>query len=198
MRANKIPASWVSNHHPINNPCNVTRRLLWDQPCVGYSCHPSMYWPLLTLTFTLLSFYAHCFSATSGIIRKLKFYLPSYFGITRRNINNKKSFLGIFSAFYGQRSVAEAWTNPVCHCLWVFYVFYSQRSVMAAETNPSLWSTEVLTSINFLQTRHKINKWQKSHQFTILIIFKVKVLSPCYSNRPLGKLNNHNKCQNIN
>ena len=35
----------------------------------------------------LFSSSAHCFSPTSGILRKVKFCLPSYIGITRRNIN---------------------------------------------------------------------------------------------------------------
>ena len=53
-----------------------------------------------------ISFYVHCFSPTLGILRKLKFYLPSYFGITRKMI------FGVFPAFYGQRLIAEALTNP--------------------------------------------------------------------------------------
>ena len=36
--------------------------------------------------FPLLSFYAHCFQSTLGILRKLTFCFPSYFGITKRNI----------------------------------------------------------------------------------------------------------------
>ena len=50
-----------------------SRRLPWKRT-----------WPLFSLTFFFCSSSAHCFSPTSGIVRKLKFCLPWYFGITRR------------------------------------------------------------------------------------------------------------------
>ena len=58
--------------------------------------------PGIILTIVNTNFGSFCFSPTSRILRKLKFYwsrryLPSCFGIV------------LF--FYGQRSVAEAWTN---------------------------------------------------------------------------------------
>ena len=52
-------------------------------------------WPLLTLNFALLSLFRHCFSPTLGGPRMLFLSMPPY-----------------FSAFYGQHSVAAAWTNP--------------------------------------------------------------------------------------
>ena len=72
-------------------------------------------WPLFSLTF----FYVFCFSPTSGILRKLKLSLPSYFGITRRNIKKivfffkfKTFFPCNFSAFYDQFSVVEPGPTP--------------------------------------------------------------------------------------
>ena len=46
----------------------------------------ALYWPLLSLTFSISLFYAHCFWPASGILRKLNFSFPSYFVITRRNV----------------------------------------------------------------------------------------------------------------
>ena len=70
----------------------------------------------LSLSLFFFFFYANVFSSTLGILRKLKFCSPSYFGITRRNNINiffaTKKNVGHFSAFYGQRLVTEpgAWS----------------------------------------------------------------------------------------
>ena len=45
-------------------------------------------------------FYAFSFSPTSGILRKLIFFQPSYFGMTRRNIQKNKSFFYILEGFF--------------------------------------------------------------------------------------------------
>ena len=61
---------------------------LWHQ--IFWSMH--LNWPLLSLTLALHFFFfflsTHCFWTTWGIIRKLKFCFPSYFGITQRNTKN--------------------------------------------------------------------------------------------------------------
>ena len=96
----------------------------------------SLYQPLVPGLFFLFSsslFYAFCFSPTSGILRKLIYYGPSYFGITRRNIKKfiflyliffyESWFSAVFSAIYGQRSVAETWSNPSPWSIFVFILF---------------------------------------------------------------------------
>ena len=52
-------------------------------------------WPLFSLNLFFSFFY--CFSPTSGILRKVKFCLASYFGITRRNI---KKIIFYFRALF--------------------------------------------------------------------------------------------------
>ena len=55
-----------------------------------------------SLEYISFFFYVYCFSPTSGILRKLKFYLPSYFGITRRIIKK------IFLIFYKKKLIFTA------------------------------------------------------------------------------------------
>ena len=43
-------------------------------------------WPLLTHTYSALSFYMHCFSPTLGVPMKLIFGKPAYFDRTRKNM----------------------------------------------------------------------------------------------------------------
>ena len=76
-----------------------------------YYSSSRIYWPLLTLTFTLIVFFSTpCFSSTLGIRRNMKFYLPSYVGITRRNIQKEiLTFSGNFPAFYVQRIDSILW-----------------------------------------------------------------------------------------
>ena len=79
--------------------------------------------PLVPGVFFFLSFYAFCFSPTSGNLPCVKICFPQYFGITRRYMRKQEKVLGnffltkkknwflrIFSAWpaFGR----GAWTNP--------------------------------------------------------------------------------------
>ena len=64
-------------------------------------------WPLFSptfLSFSSFSFYAFCFSPTSGILPKLKFFPTPYFGITRRNI---KKYIYIIIVLSGSNCMVE-------------------------------------------------------------------------------------------
>ena len=53
--------------------------------------------------------------------QEAEFYLPSYFGKTRKNVKIIiKWFSGVFLFFYGQHSVTEAWTNPIYPKMFFF------------------------------------------------------------------------------
>ena len=78
----------------FRNPFSVfkfwSRPLLWKGSLVQAACMLHLWWRTkakLAIVFTQFVFsFFYCFSPTSGILRKVKFCLASYFGITRRNI----------------------------------------------------------------------------------------------------------------
>ena len=63
-----------------------------------------------------LEYYVFCFLPTSGKLTRLKICIPQYFDITMqtktKNLRTKNRFSGVFSSFYGQRSVTAAWATP--------------------------------------------------------------------------------------
>ena len=84
-------------------------------------------------SFFLSLFYAHCFSPTSGILRKLKFYFSSYFGITRKSNFFFKSNILRGSNSLGNFYPIKTWigTNTVSQCLctnlcifWIVLVYF--------------------------------------------------------------------------
>ena len=125
---------------------------------VGTSCKSTnylpfrsrrMYWPLLTLTFNLLSlsFYTHCFSPTSGILGKLKFCLLSYFGITRRNVKINY-FLKNYVIFHTKNiCTASIRSLPIAEtvCFNLTGLFWTERHIsdcVFLGTHGSIWLSQ--------------------------------------------------------
>ena len=78
---------------------------------------------VFTYFFLSFSFYAFCFSPTSGNLPCVKICFPQYFGITRRYMQKKYIFLGNFFSPQKKSSFSRdfsrrpafgrgAWTNP--------------------------------------------------------------------------------------